>query len=185
MYYSSACAGGDNNSYSRIITMSEENEKKIKEDVIETIDTEETTDKVNSARALKLKKKAYIYNVGKRKTAIATVRLYKKGEGTVTINEKDLTNYFEETVLQDIASSPLELVTQRKNVNISVKVKGGGKRGQSEAIRNGIAKALLELNPNFRKPLKKAGFLKRDSRKKERKKYGLKGARRAPQWRKR
>lgn len=131
------------------------------------------------------KKKAYIYNVGKRKTAVATVRLHKKGEGKVEINGKDLTEYFGEINLQEIASAPLDLVTQRKNVNVTVVTKGGGKKGQAEAIRNGIAKALLELNPNFRKPLKKAGFLSRDSRKKERKKPGLKSARRAPQWRKR
>lgn len=131
------------------------------------------------------KKKSYIYNVGKRKTAVATVRLHKKGEGKVEINGKDLLEYFGEANLREIASSPLDLVTQRKNVNVTVKVAGGGKKGQAEAIRNGIAKALLELNPNFRKPLKKAGFLSRDSRKKERKKPGLKSARRAPQWRKR
>ncbi|MFH1030840.1 MAG: 30S ribosomal protein S9 [bacterium] len=126
-----------------------------------------------------------MYNVGKRKTAVATVRLHKKGEGNIEVNGKNLTQYFNEINLQEIAAAPLELVTQRKNVNVTVRVKGGGSKGQAEAIRNGIAKALLELNPNFRKPLKKAGFLSRDSRKKERKKPGLKSARRAPQWRKR
>ncbi|MFC1613488.1 30S ribosomal protein S9 [Patescibacteria group bacterium] len=133
----------------------------------------------------KPKKKAYIYNVGKRKTSVATVRLYKKGEGKISINSLDLADYFKEVYLQQVISSPLEIVTQRNNLNVSVRVLGGGKRGQAEGIRNGIAKALLELNPNFRKPLKKAGFLTRDSRKKERKKPGLKSARRAHQWRKR
>ncbi|MFH1192098.1 MAG: 30S ribosomal protein S9 [bacterium] len=126
-----------------------------------------------------------MYNVGKRKTAIATVRLYKKGDGKIEVNSMEISQYFKEKTLEDIASSPLDLVTQRKNVNVTIQVKGGGRRGQAEAIRNGVAKALLELNPNFRKPLKKAGFLSRDSRKKERKKPGLKSARRAPQWRKR
>lgn len=134
---------------------------------------------------VKAKKRAYIYNTGKRKTAIASVRLYKKGTGEVDINGKKFDEYFKETYLQEIAVAPLELVTQRKNVNVTVRVKGGGKKGQAESVRNGIAKALLELNPNFRKPLKKAGFLMRDARKKERKKPGLKSARRAPQWRKR
>lgn len=146
---------------------------------------DEENDTQDSSKNSKPKKKAYIYNVGKRKTAIATVRVYKKGEGTVEINGVKLEDYFREDNLKRVAVSPLELVTQRKNVNLKIKVKGGGKNGQAESIRNGIAKALLELNPNFRKPLKKAGFLTRDARKKERKKYGLKGARRAPQWRKR
>lgn len=134
---------------------------------------------------LKLKKKTYIYNTGHRKTSGATVRLYKKGEGKIEINGLDLEKYFGEEYLQRIVTAPLELVTQRTNLNVSVKVNGGGKKGQAEAIRNGIAKALLELNPNFRKPLKKAGFLTRDARKKERKKFGKKGARRGHQWRKR
>lgn len=150
-------------------------------------DAEITDVKVAGVKSssLKNKKRTYIYNVGKRKTAIATVRVYKKGEGRVEINGKDLTEYFKEAHLQEIAVAPLELVTQRKNVNVTIKVVGGGRKGQAESIRNGIAKALLELNPNFRKPLKKAGFLSRDARKKERKKPGLKSARRAPQWRKR
>lgn len=155
---------------------------KEKEKVLKQAETE-AVDK--QSKQNKLKKKAYIYNVGKRKTAIATVRLYKKGDGKIEINSMEISKYFKEKILEDIASSPLDLVTQRKNVNVTVQVKGGGHRGQAEAVRNGIAKALLELNPNFRKPLKKAGFLSRDSRKKERKKPGLKSARRAPQWRKR
>lgn len=160
--------------------MKQENKKSQK-----TKEEEELDSKALLKNENKVKKKAYIYNVGKRKTSIATVRLYKKGEGKVEINNLDIETYFPEVYLQKVIISPLDLVTQRKNVNVSVMVKGGGKKGQAESIRQGIAKALLELNPNFRKPLKKAGFLTRDARKKERKKYGLKGARRAPQWRKR
>ncbi len=163
-------------------------EKEKVDTIIETekvLKLQESEDGDRQARPNKLKKKAYIYNVGKRKTAIATVRLYKKGDGKIEVNSMEISQYFKEKTLEDIASSPLDLVTQRKNVNVTIQVKGGGRRGQAEAIRNGVAKALLELNPNFRKPLKKAGFLSRDSRKKERKKPGLKSARRAPQWRKR
>lgn len=166
-----------------------ENTHVIKEDAIQetekVLKPRESEDGDRQAKPNRLKKKAYIYNVGKRKTAIATIRLYKKGDGKIEINSMEIGKYFKEKTLEDIASSPLDLVTQRKNVNVTIQVKGGGRRGQAEAIRNGIAKALLELNPNFRKPLKKAGFLSRDSRKKERKKPGLKSARRAPQWRKR
>lgn len=169
-------------------TKEEKKKKNIKDaednsgDVI-AVEAEDTADK--NIKDAKTKKRAYIYNTGKRKTAIASVRLYKKGVGEVDINGKKFDEYFKEIYLQEIAVAPLELVTQRKNVNVTVKVNGGGKKGQAESIRNGIAKALLELNPNFRKPLKKAGFLTRDARKKERKKPGLKSARRAPQWRKR
>lgn len=131
------------------------------------------------------KKMEYLYSVGKRKTSIAQVRVYKKGSGKININKKDYTKYFPTFEYQEIVVAPLKIIGQLEKLDVSVKVMGGGVVGQAEAARNGIAKALIQLNPNFRKPLKKAGYLKRDARKKERKKPGLKRARRAPQWKKR
>ena len=131
------------------------------------------------------KKQEYLYAVGKRKTAIAQVRVYKKGEGKFIVNKDDVNKYFPTAELQERAKSPLELVGQVDKLDVTVKVLGGGPIGQAEAVRHGISRALLLLNPNFRKPLKKAGYLTRDARKKERKKPGLKKARKAPQWKKR
>lgn len=131
------------------------------------------------------KKQEYLYSVGKRKTSIAQVRVYKKGEGKFIVNEKDVNKYFPTAELQERAKAPLELVGQTDKLDVTVKVLGGGPTGQAEAVRHGISRALLLLNPNFRKPLKKAGYLTRDARKKERKKPGLKKARKAPQWKKR
>ncbi|OGF31548.1 30S ribosomal protein S9 [Candidatus Falkowbacteria bacterium RIFOXYD2_FULL_35_9] len=131
------------------------------------------------------KRGEYLYSVGKRKTSVAQVRVYKKGEGKFTVNEKAFEVYFPTFELQEIVRSPQKLIGQGDKLNVTVKVSGGGISSQAEAIRNGIAKALIQLNPNFRKPLKKAGYITRDARKKERKKPGLKRARRAPQWRKR
>lgn len=131
------------------------------------------------------KKQEYLYAVGKRKTSIAQVRVYKKGEGKFIVNEKEMKKYFPTAELQERAMSPLELVGQTDKLDVTVKVLGGGSTGQAEAVRHGISRALLLLNPNFRKPLKKAGYLTRDARKKERKKPGLKKARKSPQWKKR
>ncbi len=133
----------------------------------------------------KTKKGEYLYAVGKRKTAVAQVRVVKKGQGEILVNGKDFALYFKTAELRGIVKSPLDLIGQADKLNVSVKVLGGGVSAQSQAARNGVAKALVQLNQNFRKPLKKAGFLTRDARKKERKKPGLKGARRAPQWCKR
>ncbi len=131
------------------------------------------------------KKKEYLYAVGKRKSAIAQIRVYKKGSGKITVNDKEFMKVFTTKMLQEIVVKPLKLVGQNEKLDVTVKVNGGGIRGQAEAVRHGISKALIQLNPNFRKPLKKSGYLTRDARKKERKKPGLKGARRAPQWSKR
>jgi len=131
------------------------------------------------------KKQDYLYAVGRRKSAVAQVRVYKKGDGKFLVNEKDVNKYFPSAELLDKVKSPLNLAGQVDKLTITVKVKGGGASGQAEAVRHGISRALLLLNPNFRKPLKKAGFLTRDARVKERKKPGLKGARKAPQWTKR
>lgn len=130
-------------------------------------------------------KKKYFYGKGGRKESVALVRIFPSGKGELLINKKDYKIYFPYFEFQDVILSPLKLIGLEDKVDISVKVKGGGKRSQAEAIRHGIARGLLKFNPNFRSPLKKVGFLTRDSRAKERKKPGLKRARRAPQWSKR
>ena len=131
------------------------------------------------------KKNAYYYAVGRRKCSVAQIRLYKKGSGEIKINEKEIEKYFPCEEWQSIVFAPLKVMGQTNKLNTIIKVQGGGVKSQSEAIRLGIARALLKLNPIFKRGLKKYGYLTRDSRVKERKKYGLKGARRAPQWAKR
>ena len=121
--------------------------------------------------------------VGRRKKAIARVRLVP-GSGNVVINKRELDNYFGLETLKMTVRQPLEL-TKTTGFDVLVSVNGGGLTGQSGAIRHGISRALLKANPELRGELKKAGFLTRDPRMKERKKYGLKAARRAPQFSKR
>jgi len=128
---------------------------------------------------------SFIPSVGRRKTSIARVRLIKNGKGTITINGKVWDKYFTTYDLRSQIEAPLKAVGQDTSVDISAKVTGGGIRGQAEAIRHGIARALIQLNPTFRKTLKKLGYLSRDPRQKERKKFGKKSARRSPQWSKR
>lgn len=128
---------------------------------------------------------SFIPTVGRRKRAVARVRLIKNGKGVITVNGKAYDKYFTTFELREIVKSPLKTSGQENSVDISVMVKGGGIRGQAEAVRLGIARALIQLNQTFRKSLKKLGYLERDAREKERKKFGLKGARRAPQWSKR
>ena len=130
-------------------------------------------------------KTTYFFANGKRKTSVACVRLHKDGKGVITINELTFENYFPVFTDQDKVFAPLKTTNNLKTFDISVQVHGGGIHSQAEAIRHGIAKALLELNAEHRSALKPLGFLTRDSRIKERKKYGLKRARRAPQWQKR
>lgn len=131
------------------------------------------------------KDKRYIETVGRRKTAIARVRITEAAHASIVINEKPLANYFGSSHLQNIATESLKKGGADKAFTVSVKVKGGGATGQAEAIRHGIARALIEYNIDLRKGLKKLGFLKRDPRAKERRKFGLKKARKAPQWSKR
>ncbi len=128
---------------------------------------------------------SFIATVGRRKTSIARVRVIKNGKGTITVNGKTLEKYFGTHELREQAASPLKAVGQETALDVSVKVNGGGILGQAQAIRMGIARGLLELNPMYRASLKKLGFLTRDSRKRERKKFGHKSARRSPQWSKR
>ena len=138
-----------------------------------------------AAKPVKLATKGnkYIAQMGKRKTASASIRLIEKGTGEMVVNGKKGEDYFTESEFA-LALTPIKL-TGMKEYDISVLVTGGGKKGQAEAIRHGIAKILLEINPELRPTLKAKGWLTRDARIKERKKPGLRRARRAPQWSKR
>lgn len=127
----------------------------------------------------------YFYAVGRRKQATATVRLYENGSGKIYVNEKPLNEYFPRFELQQIITDPLVAVGKGEKHDITIHVQGGGKRGQADSIKLGIARALTLMESDLRDSLKKNGYLRRDPRKKERKKPGLKRARRAPQWSKR
>ncbi|WP_054651395.1 30S ribosomal protein S9 [Salidesulfovibrio brasiliensis] len=124
------------------------------------------------------------YGTGKRKNAIARTRIYA-GSGQITINGKDFTEYFPRKTLQMVVQQPLRMTKQLENVDIKVRCCGGGIAGQAQAVRHGISRALCEMDPELRSVLKKAGLLTRDARKKERKKYGLRGARASFQFSKR
>lgn len=126
-----------------------------------------------------------IATVGRRKTSIARIRLIKNGRGTITVNGKAYDKYFTTYDLRDQVIAPMRTVGQETTVDVSAKVTGGGIRGQSDAVRHGISRALIVLNPTFRAALKKLGYLTRDPRQRERKKPGKLGARRSPQWSKR
>ena len=128
--------------------------------------------------------KSYFYGTGRRKSSVARVRVYN-GTGKIIINDREIDDYFGLETLKLIVRQPLALTGTADKFDIVCRVAGGGVTGQAGAIRHGIARALLSVNEEFRPILKKAGFLTRDPRMKERKKYGLKGARRAPQFSKR
>jgi len=130
-------------------------------------------------------KKPYLYGTGRRKSSVARVHLFAGGTGTITINGRDIDEYFGLETLKYIVRQPLNTTGMVDKVDINATVKGGGVTGQAGAIRHGISRALLLVDENYRPALKEAGFLTRDSRMKERKKYGLKAARRAPQFSKR
>lgn len=177
----------EENKKSRTKTKVKEKEKKPKKTV-----KKELPDKKAKSESLK---KKYFEGTGRRKTAIARVRLFplvlkkeitpKEDESHYLIGEKNLKNYFPIKELQKTVLSPLGLINCLGRFKVSIKVKGGGLASQAEAIRHGVSRALVLFNPDFRKKLKKAGYLKRDPRMRERKKFGLKRARRAPQWSKR
>ena len=126
----------------------------------------------------------YFYGTGRRKSSVARVRVYA-GTGKIIINDREIDDYFGLETLKLIVRQPLALTDTAEKVDIICRVGGGGVTGQAGAIRHGIARALLQYEENLRPALKKAGFLTRDPRMKERKKYGLKAARRAPQFSKR
>ena len=130
-------------------------------------------------------KKAYMYGTGRRKSSVARVHLFPNGTGSITINGRDIDDYFGLETLKLIVRQPLDTTDLLGKVDIVATVTGGGVTGQAGAIRHGISRALLEMNAEYRPALKAAGFLTRDPRMKERKKYGLKAARRAPQFSKR
>ena len=130
-------------------------------------------------------KRKYNYGTGRRKSSVARVRVYENGTGAITINGRDINEYFGLDTLKLIVNQPLITTDTVGKVDIVVTVAGGGVSGQAGAIRHGISRALVVMNPEFRPALKAAGFLTRDPRMKERKKYGLKAARRAPQFSKR
>ena len=126
----------------------------------------------------------FFYGTGKRKTSVSRTRLYK-GTGSITINGRELSDYFPRATLQMIIRQPLKLTKTIEKFNIACRVSGGGLSGQAQAVRHGISRALLEFDPEMRGVLKRAGFLTRDSRVKERKKYGQRAARARYQYSKR
>ena len=128
--------------------------------------------------------KPYFYGTGRRKKSVARVRIYP-GSGSITINNRDIDDYFGLDTLKLIINQPFGVTETEGKFDIVANVKGGGMSGQAVAIRHGVARALLTVDENYRSALKKAGLLTRDPRMKERKKYGLKAARRAPQFSKR
>ena len=130
-------------------------------------------------------KKPYHYGTGRRKSSVARVHVYEGGTGKITINGRDIDQYFGLDTMKIIVRQPLVSTDLLGKVDIECTVQGGGFTGQAGAIRHGISRALLKLNEEYRQTLKQAGFLTRDPRMKERKKYGLKAARRAPQFSKR
>lgn len=156
--------------------------RKIKENK-ETIDLNKQ--EAEAAEKPEEKSGKYIRATGRRKTAVAQVRLFTRGEKLFLVNGKPCENYFQTQEQRLIAVDSLKTMNCLERFGINSIVRGGGLTAQAEAIRHGIARALISFNPDFRKRLKKAGFLTRDARKRERKKFGLKRARRAPQWAKR
>ena len=130
-------------------------------------------------------KRKYFYGTGRRKSSVARVRVYENGTGSITINGRDIDNYFGLETLKMVVRQPLDATGNTGKMDIVATVSGGGVSGQAGALRHGIARALLLASEDYRPILKKAGFLTRDPRMKERKKYGLKAARRAPQFSKR
>ena len=151
------------------------------EEIVEKKVRKTTTKK--TTKAAKVKAPEFL-GTGRRKCSVARVRL-TTGAGNITINDKALDEYFDLDTLKTIVKQPLVLTETLNSVDVIANIYGGGKTGQAGAIRHGITRALIEFRPELRPELKKAGFVTRDARKKERKKYGLKKARRAPQFSKR
>ena len=154
--------------------------KKVAKDAEEAVVTAEVATEVVSKHV-----GDFITALGRRKTAIARVKLTKNGSGKITINGRPFEDYFTTFEMRSAVKSALSTAGQETAVDVDAAVKGGGVHAQSEAVRLGISRALIELNQTYRKTLKKMGFLTRDPRAKERKKPGLKRARRSPQWSKR
>ena len=155
---------------------------------IEVVETEEISEEKNGNGSEK-----YFEATGRRKESVALVRLYTRkstdqipdDKALITVNNKDYTQYFTDSNLISIVESPLKKLKSLNRSKATVKVRGGGLTGQADAIKHGLARTLILFDANFRKKLRKAGFLTRDSRVKERRKYGLKKARKSPRWSKR
>ena len=130
-------------------------------------------------------KKKYSYGTGRRKSSVARVRLFENGTGSIIINGREIDDYFGLETLKLVVRQPLAALNMADKVDLIITVTGGGVSGQAGAIRHGLSRALVALNAENRPTLKAAGFMTRDPRMKERKKYGLKAARRAPQFSKR
>ena len=145
---------------------------------------DDKTEKTAEEKNLMKREGRYFYANGKRKTSVAKVRLYENGKGEIVINNRPVVEYFFGELVPNI-KAPLKVANALKLFDVVASVEGGGISSQSDAVRHGISRALLEYDPELRAQLKKAGFLTRDSRVKERKKPGLRRARRAPQWAKR
>jgi len=139
----------------------------------------------HSAEGMELPTGQYTYALGRRKRAIAKVKLWLTGTGVITVNGKPSNVYFTTYDLREILTDALKVVGHDGDVTVFAETLGGGTRGQAEAIRLGISRALIKINPEFRKSLKKLGYLMRDPREKERKHYGFKRARKGSQWAKR
>ncbi|MBI4360130.1 MAG: 30S ribosomal protein S9 [Candidatus Jacksonbacteria bacterium] len=129
--------------------------------------------------------RVYTHSIGRRKTGSAQARLYEDGKGRIYINEKEFRKYFPYFEMQKIVTRPLDIVKEKQNLDLSVKIAGGGTRGQADAASLAIARVIAKWKPEYREKLKQGNLLKTDDRVKERKKPGLKRARRAPQWAKR
>lgn len=132
-----------------------------------------------------VKAEKYFEAKGRRKTSVARVRLFSSSQPSFLVNDKKLEIYFPTKEMHHLIEEPLRNLKTLGKFKVSAKIKGGGIHSQAEALRHGISRALIKFNADFRKPLKKSGFLKRDPRMKERRKFGLKKARKAPQWSKR
>lgn len=156
--------------------------KKVETEVTETESTKKATRK--TTKKAKVEKAPEFLGTGKRKSSVARVRL-SVGNGTFVVNGRDVKEYFKLDSLVYIAKQPLMLTELADTMDVKVNVQGGGFAGQAGAVRHGVTRALLEFKPELRAELKKAGFITRDARIKERKKYGLKKARKAPQFSKR
>lgn len=146
--------------------------------------TEATEKKVVKKATKKTAKVQQFQGTGKRKCSVARVRI-TTGTGKITVNGQDINEYFDLDTLITLAKQPLVLTETSESVDVEANIYGGGKAGQAGALRHGITRALIEFRPELREELKKAGFVTRDARKKERKKYGLHKARKAPQFSKR
>lgn len=160
--------------------------KKVKKAKLKKVTKKPAAKRVKKPKAeIKPEPEHYFEAVGRRKRAVARIRLFTRGEKTFLVNEKSFDIYFPILELQETAKVALKKMKCLDKFRVSVRVKGGGLMAQAEAIRQGISRALVLFNPDFRKRLKKIGYLTRDARMRERKKFGLKRARRAPQWQKR